>query len=767
MDRNRFRSTRRSALGSGLGIGIAVTLGAIAPSCIDRPVVAIEPRGQQVHPEVLRVGRVDKVDLLFVVDNSSSMSDKQSELGKRIPDLVAAITTPVSTTSRKSQVIDVHVAVITSSLGSYGTGVCMNSPGAHRDDAAHLLPRADDAIVDGWKVAAVGDEPTKAACPKPVTSAALRWVFDPKKATNGELSGTEGATTLQTAASCLVESAEDNGCGYEATLEAMVRFLVDPAPYATAKAPCTVASDVESCVEGDIQVSGRDETLLEQRRQFLRNDSLVAIIILSDENDASLMPMGKNWKPWAASTRMKKAWSGCASVPDDFDPSTPDDYAKLAKDWRCKSCDDDPSDPSCSGEFGRAPSGLFKGDVDDINLRPFDQVQRFGKNFLWPVQRYVDALSKPQFVGSDGKLGANALFAGGRSADRVVVAGIVGVPKVLVSDAEGNPKSLSESDWEKIVSPDLSKRDPHMIESIGPRDGVVHFDPAHPGVDVVNGGDRDVPGSKYLQYACIAPRAVPSTIPDECTGPSPELRDPTCAPGGVMKSFRAYPGLRHLRMLHALGPSGFVASICDTSYASAIRGVNEKIQGALGGQCLTTPLAVDATGNVQCLVLESFESSQVDGKTRCEDVGHGYCTPGTKPCRLEGSDYPPIDLATAASQLNFPISSVGADGVVTRTRSQAYPMDGNLYVDGADGKKHLVCEMMQLAGGRVPEADATACQTNKEFAIAPGTGGGYCYSREPAVVGEGCQKVGSVGTIRFLGDVDPKGGSEVFTLCVQ
>jgi hypothetical protein len=75
--------------------------------------------------------------------------------------------------------------------------------------------------------------------------------------------------------------------------------------------------------------------------------------------------------------------------------------------------------------------------------------------------------------------------------------------------------------------------------------------------------------------------------------------------------------------------------------------------------------------------------------------------------------------------------------------------------------------MMQLAGGRVPEADATACQTNKEFAIAPGTGGGYCYSREPAVVGEGCQKVGSVGTIRFLGDVDPKGGSEVFTLCVQ
>jgi hypothetical protein len=634
------------------------------------------------------------------------------------------------------------------------TGICCRAP--------------TNKITNGWKVEAVGGEPTTAACPKPVAASALRWVFDPKTAKNGELAGAEGATTLQTGASCLVESAEDDGCGYEETLESMVHFLVDPAPYASAKVACSISDSGESCGENQIQVSGKDEVLLEQRRQFLRPDSLVAIVILSDENDASLMPAGKNWKPWAYTTKMPKAWSGCANVPDDFDPVTPDDYAKLAKDWSCKSCEDDPSDPSCArGTFGTGTSALFLGDVDAINLRPFDQVQRYGKSFLWPVQRYVDALTKPQFIGSDGKLAPNALFAGGRSTDRVVVAGIVGVPKVLVSETDGSPKKLEPAEWEKILSPDLSKRDPHMIESIGPRAGVPHFDPARPGEDAINGGDRDVNGSNFLQYACIAPRAVPSTIEDECVGPNPELRDPTCGPGGIVKSFKAYPGLRHLRMLHDLGGSGFVASICDTSYAGAIRGVIDRIQTALAGQCLTTALDVDATGNVQCLVLESFESASVDGKTRCEDVGKGYCTPGTKPCRLEGSNYPPIDLETAAGQLNLPISSVDPDGVTTKTHAQAYVKDGNIYLDGDDGLKHLVCEMMQLAGGRVPEADATSCRTNKDFTIEPGTGGGYCYSTEPTVIGNACKAQGSIGTMRFLGDVDPKGGSEVFTLCIK
>ncbi|MEO7092790.1 MAG: hypothetical protein ABI175_06035, partial [Polyangiales bacterium] len=747
---------------------IAVVLGAIGPSCIDRPVVPIEPGGHGVHPEILRVTRVDKVDLLFVVDNSSSMADKQSELGKRIPDLIAAITTPPSTSSRKSSVIDVHVAVITSSLGSHGTAACASAPGSHFDDQAHLLPRADDATTSGWKVDAVGAAPTPAACPKSVASSALRWVFDPKTAKNGELSGTDGATTLQTAASCLVESAQDTGCGYEETLESMVHFLVDPAPYASAKVACSIGSGGgESCGDNQIQVTGRDDVLLEQRRQFLRADSLVAIVILSDENDASLMPVGKNWRPWAYSTKMAKAWGGCASVPDDFDPSTPADYAKLAKDWSCKSCEDDSSDPACTSAFGGAPSGPFMKDVDHINLRPFDQVQRFGKSYLWPVQRYVDALTKPQFVGSDGKIGPNALFAGGRTPERVVVAGIVGVPKGLVSDADGNPKKLEAADWEKIISPDLAKRDPHMIESIGPRPGVPHFDATSPGADTVNGGDRDMSVSEYLQYACIAPRATPSAIPRECDYPNADKIDPTCGPGGVVKSFRAYPGLRHLRMLHDLGTSGFVASICDTSYASAIRGVIDKVQNALAGQCLTTVLDVDDTGDVQCLVLESFEAAQVEGKARCEDVGKGYCTPGTKPCRLDDSNYPPLDLETAAAQLNLPISSVDADGVTTKTHAQAYTAEGNVYVDGDDGKKHLVCEMMQLAGGRVPKADADACQTDQKFSIAPGAGGGYCYSRDPAVVGEACKKAGSVGTMRFLGDVDPKGGSEVFTLCIK
>jgi hypothetical protein len=38
---------------------------------------------------------VNKVDLLFDIDNSSSMADKQEYLAKAIPDLVARLVTPI------------------------------------------------------------------------------------------------------------------------------------------------------------------------------------------------------------------------------------------------------------------------------------------------------------------------------------------------------------------------------------------------------------------------------------------------------------------------------------------------------------------------------------------------------------------------------------------------------------------------------------------------------------------------------------------------
>src|SRR5687767_2889114 len=104
---------------------VALLSATVALSACADPIVVSLPNGGGrsgwTRPAVPR--RVDKLDLLFVVDNSSSMADKQRELAAQIPRLLADITAP-PTGTQKGQLRDVHVGVITSSLGSHGTSAC-------------------------------------------------------------------------------------------------------------------------------------------------------------------------------------------------------------------------------------------------------------------------------------------------------------------------------------------------------------------------------------------------------------------------------------------------------------------------------------------------------------------------------------------------------------------------------------------------------------------------------------------------------------------
>ncbi len=734
----------------------------VAAGCLDRPVVSVEASTFRHFVQRLRVTKIDKVDLLIVVDNSSSMKDKQSELGRRIPELIEGLTKPSTDpiTGRVSQVFDVHVGVISSSLGSYGTGACHTGWfGPHVNDHAYLLPRAGDPKeTSGFQVDASGN-PVPAACPDVASGKPLSWVADAKRDPSAKFMGTDGAAQLQAAASCVVQSVQDDGCGYEATWESIYRFLADPAPYVSAEVSCSLPAkpDAYSC-SGSIKASGKDDTLLGQRKQFLREDSLLAVIVLSDENDFSVRPEGRNWKPFGVPMRgMPHAWPGCANVPDDLEPDDFNGFADLKTKWNCRSCDDDPSDPVCATKWPDT------GDVDHPNLRGFHQIQRFGWNTLWSRNRYIDAFQRPQVFGSDGKLGFNGVFAGGkRTSDMIVVAGIVGVPKPLVSNGD-TPKVLTDADWEKMVSPDLAKRDAHMIESLEARTkyGLKLYE-GDRSIDPINGGERTIANGSDLQYACIAPRSTEGGG-DDC-GVDAE-GNPLCNGPGVQPYFKAFPGLRHLRILKGLGGSGFVSSICAESYRPAIRGITDRIRAAVDAQCVRSDVTPDATGNVNCFVVESFATAEWDGRTRCEDIGRGYCTPGAWPCRLEGSDYPPVAPEIAATQLTLPISVMGSDGMSKPMSTKASVDNGNVYAVAEDGKKHLLCEMMQLAGGRVSAEETNACLTDPKF-TTPASGGGWCYTSDPAVVGEHCLANGSPGKMRFLGDVEPKNGSEVFTVCI-
>ena len=59
-----------------------------------------------------------------------------------------------------------------------------------------------------------------------------------------------------------------------------------------------------------------DETLLAQRKAFLRPDSLVAIVMLSDENDCSIRDDSVGWFV-GSQNRMPLSTSVCASNPND------------------------------------------------------------------------------------------------------------------------------------------------------------------------------------------------------------------------------------------------------------------------------------------------------------------------------------------------------------------------------------------------------------------------------------------------------------------
>lgn len=751
--------------------GAALALGATtalfgAQGCLDRPVVPIVPGKGGISITKIRVTRVDKVDLLIVVDNSISMADKQSELGRRMPELVAALTdpTPDPVTKKPANVLDMHVGVITSSLGSHGTSACaVEITNRANNDKAHLLPRSGEGGGSGWKVNSVAPygEPTAAPCPAPVSGRALSWVFKPEADPAAQFKGhPAGADQLQAATSCVVQSAKENGCGYEETWEAMYHFLADPAPYAKAEVKCTFGISGDACGNNKIVVEGLDEEILTQRKAFLRTDSLLAVVVLSDENDFSLKPAGLNWLPWGyGKGQMQRGWAACANVPDDFEPETAAEFKKLHDEYKCFSCFEDASDPNCKVKWATDP---LNNDVDGRNERGWNQTQRFGYNFLWGRQRYVDAFTKGQVFGSDNKLGANPIFQGGfRSQDLIVVATIVGVGKDLVTNPDGKPKELTNEDWEKIVGP-IGKRDPHMIESIKPRDGIPKF-AGDRSIDKMNGGDRDVTDGDDLQYACIAPRSA-TGAGNDCEGPDADKKNPLCAAGGTQPYFKGYPGLRHLRIAKDLGVSGFVASICNDTYRPAIEGITNKLKAALNSQCLRTSITPDEKGNVNCLIIETLKEGTDTGK-RCEDLGKGLCTPGAAPCRREGSDYPPVSPEQAAAQLNLPITVVGADGTGAPKTTQATVEGGNVYVLGDDkptAKKHLVCELAQLQGDQ-----QTKCINEQGFTIDAATGGGWCYSQKPEILGAQCIKAGAPGTVRFFGGSEPRNGSEVFTYCVS
>jgi hypothetical protein len=602
---------------------------------------------------LLTQGSVDRIDLLLAVDNSRSMADKQAILALAIPDLVAALVNPpcldangvpaapqpaspldqcpAGTRRDLAPVLDVHIGVVSSSIGGHGADVCPNQDGNScpsgtnfsNNDKGHLLSRLDPC--GGGAASTYQDK------------GFLAW--DPRQILAPPGEANEG--TLNQTLRDMVTGVGQIGCGYESQLESWYRFLIDPEPYETI-----------SVIDNKATPQGIDNILLAQRAEFLRPDSLLAIVMLSDENDCSIKEYGQFF--FAAQLKngngtqfhLPRARAECASDPND--PC-------------CRSCGqgagDCPADPTCFDANSQVkPLTALE---DPANLRCFDQKRRFGIDFLHPIDRYTQALSSTTVPNRAGDLVPNPIFTDlnptdevsrVRDASLVLLASIVGVPwqdiaRDPTSLAQGfkNHQELIEKDasglttWDVILGDPaqyVPPKDPHMIESIDPRGGVNPITgdaiapPGSPnGTNPINGHEYTPTQSRDdLQFACIFELPVPRDCQDSSI-PSCDCRDPfndspLCEadpsdPGSRTLQVRAkaYPSVRELAVTRALGVQGITASVCpaqlnddtaaDFGYRPAVGAIVERVKGVGGGQCLSRTLEVDAKGELPCTILEA------------------------------------------------------------------------------------------------------------------------------------------------------------------
>ena len=544
---------------------------------------------------------LSRVDLLLVVDNSSSMLDKQGLFGSAITALLSRLVAPRcldASGAATGEVVfagerctrgapefapveDLHAGIITTSLGAHGSDTCLNT---YEDDHAQLLPwvRAPNPLFpyETWD-----------------DSGFLVW--DPGLGAGHHSPPGEGK--LQRLSSNFVNqlaSAGENGCGFEGTLEAWYRFLIDPDPPTSIPTVADLAGFTQAMFPED----PAQNPILAQRARFLRDDSALVIVMLTDENDCSIVDEAQGWL--VGKRRI-------AGEPFSLPPST-------------SACAENPNAPCCSSCLAAPAPGCPEpasdlacaapkpAEGDNSNLRCFDQRRRFGFDLLYPLSRYLDGLTRERVPSR--RLDArgqpqqvrNPIFPpGGRRREQVFLAGIVGVPWQDLATAESlapdapleylsGAELVAQDRWALLLGdpgdasrPPAPPADKLMFET--PYDRTQLFGAApHPLLgsaaalapatsrvrsNVINGHEINNHDFADLQYACIFELAQPrrdcTSAGCDCRADELDYNRPICD-GTTQRYAKAYPSVRPLRLLaelSRLGDTAIAASICPKALA--------------------------------------------------------------------------------------------------------------------------------------------------------------------------------------------------------
>jgi hypothetical protein len=553
-----FQKLMRAVVTTGLATSVV-----LASGCLTRPLVSGAPTTKTAVTEILKQQAVDKVDLLFAIDNSSSMGDKQDLLAAAVPVLVSRLLNPncvdtntadtctgpsdctalganascdvngnagsgqcflpgdgqacaslPNTKPEFDAVHDMHIGIVSSSLGGGGSpDICVESSpdSTHQNDHGRLINRTVDVTT--------GIEGPPIANAEPIANGGgnfLAWLpqSNPKNAgkppPNVTAYNDGQSAQLVTDFQSLVEGVQQHGCGLEAQLESWYHFLIQPDPWDT------ITLDGSSPPKAILGTNGTgvDTTVLKMRHDFLRPDSLVAIIQLTDEEDSWSDPLWLGGYGWTARTQSFPGGppgtgvgpigtsecnapinvntnppSGGSNDPDcvscAFPLSTkPVSGQPISADPNCNACANGTTGCPQNGWYTPAATSAPIAAADGLNVRYSRQIMRakYGFDNQFNYNRYVDGLRLPAVPDRNNESHdsasytptrncTNPLFAaslpdgsdltpgtlcqltvGSRTPDLVFYAIIGGVPNDLVTDANGNVKlNLAASDWTKIL----------------------------------------------------------------------------------------------------------------------------------------------------------------------------------------------------------------------------------------------------------------------------------------------------------------------------
>ncbi len=208
-------------------LGLAA-IGLLA-GCPDRSISEVTPQQGRVEYKDIPVTVNRNVDILFIIDDSPSMADKQANLSTNFPNFINVLNTI------QGGLPDVHIGVVTSDVGTKAT-----------QDAA---PGAAIGQIGNGGCSGTGDGGNLQTFGAPVTGVYLSDI----KQTNG--TRTKNYTgNLDEVFGMIAKGAGNGGCGFEQHLEAMRRAL-----------------------NSNTQNAG-----------FLRPDAYLAVIFIADEDDCSM-----------------------------------------------------------------------------------------------------------------------------------------------------------------------------------------------------------------------------------------------------------------------------------------------------------------------------------------------------------------------------------------------------------------------------------------------------------------------------------------------